>query len=142
MKSPQKTLLLAGVTLSAWLVLGFTASAETTLSATNQDLTAAGFTVVKQENATTNRFAAPNLYFRVKEVSAGSEWKNDDSADVLAILILPVTDKTWAYNNGLLAKTDLNGRTQITFSRPGYYVSIVGPNENKVSALANILKNK
>ncbi len=121
-----------------------TEAAPATSSQTVQaaDLTAAGFTDPVAVTSTATGFLPPVSYFRTKEtvVSVHPEWGG--AADLVAVSVTAIADRSWSYNGGQMQIVDLSGRTQARVSKPGVYVVVTGPDANKVAALANIVKAK
>lgn len=100
----------------------------------------AGFTGVQTVNTGTNRFQLPTYYFTAKEtiITGRDAW--GDAANLIAVLIQPVEDQKWVFNQGDIQTTELSGRFQAAVSSPGYFISVTGPDKNKVITLAHTLK--
>lgn len=135
-----------GVVVTAWAQTPAPAPAVTNpkppLVATINVLTSAGYHEVTAVAPAVGRFEPPVQYFHVQEsvTAAHPEW--GDSANVVAVLVRPMTDTAWQYNNGQPQTVDYAGRTQVRLSRPGYYIVVTGPETDKVTALAEWLKAK
>lgn len=97
-------------------------------------LSAAGFTNPTVIQPTADKFLPPVFYFQVKE-SAGAEAQN-----VVAILVKPMADKSWTYNNGQMETLDMGGKPQARIGGGGYYIVVTGPDKNKTINLAQRLK--
>ncbi len=105
------------------------------------EIKAAGFIepVVVPPSAT--KFLAPVYYFRVKDVPAkntGDAW--GDAKSLVSVLVRPVANKKWVYNNGDIQLRDLGGRFEARVSSPEHYIVVAGPNKDKVVTLLHNLK--
>ena len=96
-----------------------------------------GYSSAVQIQPLKDSFLAPVFYFKVKEKVANKKIEDEDT---LAILVRPMTDKNWVYNNGDMQVLNYNGRTQARVSSSGYYIVVTGLNKQKVTTLANNLK--
>ena len=124
----------ANIAASVDPALGLTVSAA--------DLAAAGFTSPVTEEPTENAYLPPVRYFRVAEnvTLTNPEWGT--AADLVAVLIRPMSDPDWRYNNGETEFHEYSGRFQARASRSGYYIAVTGPDREKVGRLATLLLNK
>ncbi len=105
------------------------------------EIKAAGFIEPTIVTPTTNRFLAPVYYFRVKDMpanAAGDAW--GDSKNLVSVLIRPIADKKWVYNNGDIQLIDHGGRYEARVSSPGYYLVVSGPDKDKTVTLVHNLK--
>ncbi len=105
------------------------------------ELKAAGFVEPVALAPTKTRFLPPVYYFRVKDIpanAAGAPW--GDAQSVVSVLIRPMEDKKWAYNNGEVRLYDLGGRFEARVSSQGYYLVVTGPDKDKTVALLRNLK--
>lgn len=108
---------------------------------TVDQLKAVGFTNVTAVTAGPSRYLAPNFYFRAKEaVTAenGQAW--GDTANLVSILIRPMNDKTWVYNQNNIEVVEFNGRFQVRLSSLGYYIVVTASDKDKALTLAHNLK--
>jgi len=106
-----------------------------------QDLAKAGFTGSSIQPPVGGRFQPPTYYFRVKESSDDSGWKEDGVANLVAVNIFPTPWATAAVTDAN-ATNDLSGRANVCGSRVGVYFCVIGPDQKKGEALLNILKAK
>jgi len=122
---------------------------------TISDLTQAGFTQIKQisPNAA-GKFNGPNLYFGVsdKVTSPTSEAPSLVMVDNLSLPYKPSTGALFNYGadshpfsisggTGQEA-TMADGRVAINFVKNNNYVVVIGPNQQKIEALAQIMAGK
>jgi hypothetical protein len=56
------------------------------------------------------------------------------------VLVTPIPNEKWVFNQGDMLVTEVEGRFQASLSSPGYFISITGPDKNKVMTLAHNLK--
>ena len=108
---------------------------------TVDQLKAAGFDSVIVQATKNDRFAAPVFYFRTKEAVAeenGAAWM--DAASLVSVLIRPMADNTWVYNQGNVEVVEFNGRYQVRLSSPGYYIVVTASDKDKAVTLAHTLK--
>lgn len=105
-----------------------------------EDLINAGYNNVRIQEQTGTRFQPPVHYFRVSETTNNPEW--GEAANLVAVHIKIITDYNWLYNNGQPEWREISGKPQLRLSWPGYYLVITGPDQTKVAALAEIIKNK
>lgn len=140
--------LIAG-TLSGVAVLAQTSTAQPPSAAvklvwpaiTADELKSAGFTGVVAQKPLAERYHPPVYYFHVKETATGADGQAwGDVANLVAVLVRPMSDKNWVYNNGNMEIRDLTSRNQARVSSPGYYIVVTGPDKTKVMTLAHNLK--
>ncbi|EKD43601.1 MAG: hypothetical protein ACD_72C00208G0002 [uncultured bacterium] len=104
-------------------------------------LTESGFSEAKIQSLSGNRFQEPNFYFRVKEKAKtifGKDW--GDSADLVSVLIIRTQDGRWIFNGGESQIYDRDGRYQVNTATTDYYISVTGPELQKVMTLSQKLK--
>ena len=68
----------------------------------------------------------------------GTDW--GDSANLVSVLVRPMDDNNWSYNNGQIEVQDLSGRAQARISSPGFYIVVTGPDKDRVATLARNLQ--
>jgi hypothetical protein len=117
-------------------------SQTSTLTVSVADVTQAGFTNVVRQETVSGKYKSPVNYFRVNEstIAANPAW--GDASNIVAVNITTITDSTWEYNNSQIQTIDMAGRTQAKISRPGFYITVTGPDAAKVTELARILAEK
>ena len=106
-----------------------------------EDLVVSGFTDVQPVSLRLPELV-PNLYFRVAETVSDTNPEWGAAADLVAVMIRPMSDAAWVYNQGQVETIDYAGRTQLRFSLPGYYIVVTGPDFAKVTSLAQWLGTK
>lgn len=130
-----RSILLSAALLGPTVFLAMGAFAQTspipsTLNVTKNDLTAVGYKNIAVITPYQNIFAPPNLYFQV------------DTKGYLTVLVEPITDPSWSYNNGQMQTLNMSDQIQARVSRPGYYIVVTGSDQTRVVALANLLEKK
>lgn len=100
----------------------------------------AGFSMVQAVPEAGGRFKLPIFYFTTQTVTTPELNAWGDAAGLVAVLIQPIKDQKWVFNQGDIQILELNGRFQANVSSPEYFISVTGPDKNKVTTLAHTLK--
>jgi len=141
-------IMLASVAFCALVAIGiggtkFAAHAQAPKipTVTVADLVAAKFTNPVVQSPTSGGYAAPMVYFHVKEsVTASTGWPAND-LNLVAVNILPTPFVSTLPTDGPVVE-NYSGRVSVCDYRPGAYICVIGPDQTKGLALLNILKTK
>lgn len=107
---------------------------------TPNQILAAGFTEPTAVATKGTRFQSPNQYFKVKETVA-KELNWGDISNLVAVLITPKNTADWQYNTDQIELRTFDGRTQARVTSATNYIVVTGPDQTKVTKLAEMLKN-
>jgi len=108
------------------------------ISVSKDIVSESGFEKAELIKSANGRFSAPIFYFKVKESASVSTW--GDSADVLAVSIIRHYNPDWVFNGGGEQVVNMEGRFQVNAATTGYYISVTGPDLQKVMTLSKKLK--
>lgn len=118
---------------------------------TASDLTKAGYTVIRQEKPANGQFDPPNVYFRVKESTDGNP--QGDLVMIFAASVIAGSNDLPVYGShaatisipGAISAREgaiEDGRTAFNMNTARNYIVIIGPDAQKVEALAAILARR
>ncbi len=155
----MKKILKSIVFTGAFLALAFYASRlhaqNTNHSVTADDLVKVGFTNVRQETPTAGgRFVGPNEYFEVSDKVASpdseapnivmvSDFSSSQNLAGSTLFTYGSDSHDFAIPGGRGKEGAMfDGRTAINFVKNNHYIVIVGPNREKIEALALAVANK
>ncbi len=124
------------------------------LTVTSDDLARAGYTGISQQQPQDGNYQLPNLYFWVQEGSQGSA--KQFTANLLMVsqytdgstyndpLFIYGTTTPVVINGGRGQEAQLRNDTRVAlnFAKGAYYIVIIGPDAQKVEALAALVAAK